>query len=249
MLYCCMNALMLMRHGQSRWNAENRFTGWVDVTLSVLGLKEAEESGNKLKEISIDVAFTSELIRAQQTLFTILSKQNKTGIVVHSSSKDPLSLSSNLLTPEDIPIYETHRLNERHYGILQGLDKAEVRAKFGEEQTLQWRRGYKACPPEGESLEDVYKRAVPYFKETIMPFVASGKNVIVSAHGNSLRAIVKYIENISDDEIVNLDIPTGEVVMYEFEAGQVSRRQGELSFERRVYWTPWVQKLTTVKPQ
>lgn len=242
-----MNSLILVRHGQSRWNSSNKFTGWVDVTLSVRGIREAEECGDKLKDTPIDVAFTSELIRAQQTLFTILSRQNKTGIVVHTDDKDPLALASNLLTLEDIPIYETHRLNERHYGILQGQDKEEVRSKFGEEQVMNWRRGYKAKPPDGESLEDVFKRAVPYFKNTVMPFVASGKNVIVSGHGNSLRAIVKYIENISDEQIVNLDIPTGEVVMYEFDAGQVSKRKGELSFERKVYWTPWVQHDTLAR--
>jgi len=236
-----MNSLVMVRHGQSRWNAVNRFTGWVDVTLSVKGLLEAQQCGDKLKDTQFDVAFTSELIRAQQTLFTILSRQNKTGIVVHTSDKDPLTLISNFMTVEDIPIYETHKLNERHYGILQGLDKAEVKAKYGEEQVLAWRRGYKAKPPEGESLEDVFKRAVPYFKNTVMPYVASGKNVIVSGHGNSLRAIVKYIENITDEQIVNLDLPTGEVIRYEFEAGQVSKRSGELSFERKVYWTPWMQ--------
>lgn len=250
MLYCLVNSLIMVRHGQSRWNAVNRFTGWVDVTLSIRGIKEAEQCGDKLRDTQFDVAFTSELIRAQQTLFTILSRQNKTGIVVHTSDKDPLTLTSNYMTLEDIPIYETHKLNERHYGILQGLDKAEIKSKYGEDQVLAWRRGYKSKPPEGESLEDVFKRAVPYFKSTIMPYVASGKNVIVSAHGNSLRAIVKYIENITDEQIVNLDIPTGEVIRYEFDAGQVSKRSGELSFERKVYWTPWVQhgKLNKDKP-
>lgn len=245
-----MNSLVMVRHGQSKWNASNRFTGWVDVTLSVMGLNEAQESGDKLKDTQFDVAFTSELIRAQQTLFAILSRQNKTGIVVHTSDKDPLTLTSNFMTLDDIPIYETHRLNERHYGLLQGLDKAEVKAKYGEQQVMDWRRGYKAKPPEGESLEDVFKRVVPYFKNTIMPYVSSGKNVIISAHGNSLRALVKYIENITDEQIVNLDLPTGEVIRYEFEAGQVSKRSGELSFERKVYWTPWVQRdtLSAKKP-
>lgn len=153
------------------------------------------------------------------------------------------------MTQEDIPIYETHKLNERHYGLLQGLDKAEVKLKYGEEQVINWRRGYKSKPPEGESLEDVFKRAVPYFKSVIMPFVSSGKNVIVSGHGNSLRAIVKYIENITDEQIVNLDLPTGEVIHYEFDAGQVSKRSGELSFERKVYWTPWVQRDTLTENQ
>lgn len=231
----------MVRHGQSRWNAVNKFTGWVDVALSVRGIREAEVCANKLHETAIDVAFVSELVRAQQTLLIILARQNKTGIIVHNDSTNDLTLTSNLLTPEDLPIYESACLNERHYGLLQGLDKAEVRQKFGEDKTLQWRRGYKAKPPNGESLEDVYKRAIPYFKDTVMPFVSSGKNVIISAHGNSLRAIVKYIENISDDDIVNLDIPTGEIITYEFDAGQVSKRHGDLSFERKVYWTPWVQ--------
>ncbi|MCC7304567.1 2,3-diphosphoglycerate-dependent phosphoglycerate mutase [bacterium] len=239
-----MNSLVMVRHGQSRWNASNRFTGWVDVTLSVRGIREAQECGDKLKDTEFDVAFTSELIRAQQTLFTILSRQNKTGIVVHTADKDALTLTSNFMTLEDIPIYVTHKLNERHYGLLQGLDKAEVKIKYGEQQVMDWRRGYMAQPPEGESLEDVYKRAVPYFKNTVMPYVASGKNVIVSGHGNSLRAIVKYIENITDEQIVNLDLPTGEVIRYEFDAGKISKRSGELSFERKVYWTPWTQRDT-----
>lgn len=237
-----MTMLSLVRHGQSRWNADNKFTGWVDVALSMNGIKESEECAKKLADVEVDVAFVSELVRAQQTLLIILASQNKTGIIVHNNSKNPMTLTSNLLTPEDISIYESQKLNERHYGLLQGLDKGEVRKRFGEENVLEWRRGYKARPPEGESLEDVYKRAVPYFKDVIMPYIASGKNVLVSAHGNSLRAIAKYIENISDDQIVNLDIPTGEVITYEFDAGQVSKRRGELSFERKVYWSPWSQK-------
>lgn len=246
-----MNSLLLVRHGQSRWNATNRFTGWVDVALSVMGVEESSKCGTKLKDVQIDVAFVSELVRAQQTLLEILASQNKTGIFVHNFPRNRFTLTSNLVTPQDIPVYETSKLNERHYGLLQGLDKAEVRLKFGEDKVLQWRRGWKARPPEGESLEDVYKRCIPYFKSTIMPYIASGKNVIVCAHGNSLRAVVKYIENISDTQIVNLDIPTGEVIRYEFEAGQISKRQGELSFERKVYWTPLIkesdQKQSTVE--
>ena len=189
-----MASLILIRHGQSVWNASNRFTGWTDVDLSDKGVIEAEEAGRQLSDIRIDVVHTSDLIRAQRTAKIVIQQNESSG--------------------EDVPTKYDWRLNERHYGALQGLNKAETAEKHGAEQVQIWRRSFDVPPPEGESLEMTAERTIPYFTEEILPDLESGKNVLVSAHGNSLRSIVMHIEGIGPDDIVSLEIPTGSPLLY-----------------------------------
>ena len=197
-----MSNLILIRHGQSVWNAANRFTGWTDVELSEVGVSEAEEAGRSLSSQRIDVVHTSDLIREQKTAEIIMS--------LNESSEG----------------YSTKfdwRLNERNYGSLQGLNKAETAEEFGAEQVYIWRRSFDVAPPDGESLEMTAERTIPYFEEEILPDLQAGKGVLVSAHGNSLRSIVMHIEGISPEDIVSLEIQTGSPMFYEFESGEISR--------------------------
>ena len=218
-----MYKIVLMRHGESTWNLENRFTGWTDVDLTPQGVQEAIAAGRLLKEkgFEFDVAFTSMLKRANKTLNVVLEELDQLWI----------------------PVEHNWRLNERHYGALQGLNKAETAAKFGDDQVLVWRRSYDVPPPalevddprmgdkearyadmqpgefpRTECLKDTVARFVPYWLETIAPVVKSGKNVLIAAHGNSLRALIKYLDNVSDDEIVGLNLPTAQPLVYELDA-------------------------------
>ena len=219
-----MAYLILVRHGQSLWNLANKFTGWVDVPLSEKGLAEARSAANRLKDIDIDVAFTSTLIRAQQTLFTILAKHEKTGVFLHSQKKEKeWSLHPREFDKTEIPIYSSNKINERYYGDLQGKNKDSARKKFGENKVHIWRRSYDIPPPNGESLKDTCKRAIPYFEKEILPYVKKKKNVIIAAHGNSLRGIIKHIENISDEEIPKLELPTGKPIIYDYKNGKLTR--------------------------
>ena len=193
--------LILIRHGQSVWNAENRFTGWTDVDLSEKGVEEAEEAGNELRDQVIDVIHTSDLIRAKRTAEIVIR--------ANVSSKDTVTKSD-------------WRLNERNYGALQGLNKAETAEKHGAEQVRIWRRSFDVAPPEGESLEMTAKRTIPYFEEEILPDLESGGGVLVSAHGNSLRSIVMHIEGISPEEIVSFEIQTGVPRYYDYSDGVLS---------------------------
>ncbi len=191
-----MTKLFLVRHGQSQWNLENRFTGWKNVDLTEQGKQEAKNAGLVLKSEKIDVAFTSQLIRAQHTLEIILNQlPNKEGISVTSHQA----------------------LNERAYGDLEGLNKAETAEKFGEEQVHIWRRSFDVPPPNGESLKDTYHRVIPYFETAIKPLLQQGKNVLIAAHGNSLRALIMYLENLSPEEIIKREIATGEPIVYGFD--------------------------------
>jgi len=194
--------LILIRHGQSIWNASNRFTGWTDVDLSKKGVLEAEQAGRDLSAQRIDVVHTSDLVRAQRTAEIIMLLNE---------------CSDGSETRND------WRLNERNYGSLQGLNKAETAEEYGAEQVQIWRRSFDVAPPDGESLEMTAERTIPYFDEEIIPDLRDGKNVLVSAHGNSLRSIVMHIEKISPDQIVSLEIPTGVPMHYFFEDGQVKR--------------------------
>ncbi|MDW8327101.1 MAG: 2,3-diphosphoglycerate-dependent phosphoglycerate mutase [Anaerolineales bacterium] len=218
-----MYKLVLIRHGQSTWNLENRFTGWTDVGLTELGRQEAINSGRLLKEegYTFDVAFTSVLKRAIHTLNLVLEEMDL----------------------DWLPVTKAWQLNERHYGALQGLNKAEMAAKFGEAQVKIWRRSYDVPPPPlepdderhprfdrryaglapeelpcTESLKDTVARMIPYWLNVIAPVVKSGRRVIIAAHGNSLRALVKYLDNLSDQDIVELNIPTGIPLVYELDA-------------------------------
>ena len=196
-----LTKLILIRHGQSVWNAENRFTGWTDVDLSDKGVKEAEEAGNELRNQVIDVIHTSDLIRAKRTAEIVIR--------ANVSSKDTVTKSD-------------WRLNERNYGTLQGLNKAETAEKHGAEQVQIWRRSFDVAPPEGESLEMTAKRTIPYFEEEIIPDLESGVSVLVSAHGNSLRSIVMHIEGISPKDIVSFEIQTGVPRYYDYSNGELS---------------------------
>jgi 2,3-bisphosphoglycerate-dependent phosphoglycerate mutase len=200
--------LVLLRHGESEWNKQNRFTGWTDVPLSDKGVTEAIQAGITLKDKAFvfDMAFTSVLKRAIDTLTIVLEQ---------------MSLK--------IPVYKDYRLNERHYGALQGLNKTEMARKYGDEQVHIWRRSFEARPPAlekdkiipgeplCESLKDTIERVIPYWETKIAPQIQNGKKIIISAHGNSLRALVKYLENISNDDIPNLEIPTGKPLVYELD--------------------------------
>ena len=218
-----MYKLVLLRHGESVWNQENRFSGWADVGLTEAGLAEARAAGQLLKRdgFTFDVAFTSVLKRAIKTLWMVLEELDRMWIPVHSS----------------------WRLNERHYGALQGLNKAETAQKFGEVQVKIWRRAYDTPPPpmqdndprleignpryldilrndfpHTECLKDTVERFLPYWHETIAPMVKSGKQVIIAAHGNSLRALIKHLDNVSDTDIIELNIPTAQPLIYELSA-------------------------------
>lgn len=224
-----MYKLVLLRHGESQWNKENRFTGWTDVDLSEKGIREAQEAGAYLKKDGyvFDIAYTSVLKRAIRTLWIVL---------------DTMDLMW-------IPVERNWRLNERHYGALQGLNKAETAGKFGDDQVLIWRRSFDTPPPKleesdprypgndpryqqlpenelplTECLKDTIARFLPYWHQTIAPAIQSGKKVIIVAHGNSLRALVKYLDDISDEQIVNLNIPTGMPLVYELNGSLKSIR-------------------------
>lgn len=217
-----MKKIVLLRHGESTWNKENRFTGWTDVDLTPQGIQEAQNAGRLLREhgFTFDIAYTSVLKRAIRTLWIVLDEMDQMWI----------------------PIQHTWRLNERHYGALQGLNKAETAAQYGDEQVLIWRRSYDVRPPAltaddtryagrdpryqnlaqddiplTECLKDTVARFLPYWNTVIAPQVQAGKSIIIAAHGNSLRALVKYLDNISDGDILNCNIPTGVPLIYELD--------------------------------
>lgn len=217
--------LILLRHGQSVWNKKNLFTGWVDIPMSEEGVKEAIAAGEKIKEIPIDVIFTSSLIRAQMTIPFALyhHKSGKIPVFVHPG-QEKLDEWGQVYSEEAkkslIPVFQAWELNERMYGRLQGLNKAETAKKFGEEQVHLWRRSFDIAPPEGESLAMTAARTLPYFKKHIVPRLEKGETVLISAHGNSLRSIVMYIENLSKEEVVALELPTGDPRIYSVKNGR-----------------------------
>lgn len=217
-----MYKLVLVRHGESTWNKENRFTGWTDVDLTAQGIKEAKEAGKKLREegYEFDIAYTSVLKRAIRTLWIVLDEMDTMWL----------------------PVVRHWRLNERHYGALQGLNKAETAEKHGEKQVFIWRRSYDIPPPalekdderhpghdrryaslsdvelpKTECLKDTYERCIPYWHDTIAPVIKSGKRVLIAAHGNSMRALIKFLDKISDEEIPSVNVPTGIPLVYELD--------------------------------
>lgn len=190
-----MSKLVLIRHGESQWNLENRFTGWVDVPLSPKGIEEAKAAGKKLAGFKFDRAFSSVLARANDTMRIILEAIEQTGI----------------------PIEKDKALNERMYGELQGLNKAETAKKFGDEQVKIWRRSYDVRPPGGESLKDTAERVLPYYDSCIRPYVLKGETILIAAHGNSLRALVMQLEQLTREQVLELNIPTGAPLLYELD--------------------------------
>jgi 2,3-bisphosphoglycerate-dependent phosphoglycerate mutase len=227
-----MAKLILLRHGQSVWNKKNVFTGWVDVPLSEEGITEALNAGKLTANIEFDVVFTSVQIRAIETAMIALAgnKSEKTPVVVHDEGKmsEWTTIYSESMNQSIIPVYRDWHLNERYYGELQGKNKAETAATYGDEQVRQWRRSYDIAPPNGECLKDTAERTIPFFKENILTKLQQGKNVLVSAHGNSLRSIVMFIENLTREEVLNLEIPTGVPILYEFENNELTKKKLEL---------------------
>ncbi|MFZ5392403.1 MAG: histidine phosphatase family protein [Patescibacteria group bacterium] len=236
-----MSRLILVRHGQSKWNLSNRFTGQIDVSISNHGVGQCLYLGEKVKSIPLDCAFSSCLNRSKETLSIILSQTERSGVYIDESlgglRAEKTKKYVSRLT--DIPIYTNCLLNERHYGLLEGMDKNEAREKYGEKKVFAWRRSFLAKPPRGESLEDVFHRTIPFFKKRIIPLLQEGKNVIVSAHGNSLRAIIKYIENISEEKISFLEIYTGQMIVYHYEDERFVSKLEKLSFKRPITWEKW----------
>ena len=197
------STLVLVRHGQSEWNKKNLFTGWKDPNLTKQGINEASEAGKQLNSLGInfDVMFTSDLIRAQETGRIILKEMNQKSIAIVKSQK----------------------LNERNYGDLAGLNKDDAREKWGEDQVHIWRRSFDVPPPGGESLKNTAERVLPYFRSEILPKIEEGSNVLIAAHGNSLRALVMELEKISPDKIVGLEIATGDPLIYEYLDQSINR--------------------------
>ena len=222
-----MAKLILIRHGQSVWNKKNVFTGWVDVPLSQEGIAEAIHAGEEITNIEFDVIYTSVQIRAIETAMIALAgnKSDKTPVVIHTDGKmgEWTTIYNDSMNKNIIPVYRDWHLNERYYGQLQGKNKAETATIYGEEQVHLWRRSYDIAPPEGECLKDTAERTIPFFKETILPQLQAGKNVLVSAHGNSLRSIVMFIDNLSQEEVLKLEIPTGVPLYYEFKDNTLAK--------------------------
>lgn len=223
-----MSKLILLRHGQSQWNKLNRFTGWVDVSLSEKGIEEAIDAGKKIQNIPISHVFTSTLIRAQMTA-TLAMKEHQSKkplLFIHSSGKEKewgIETCLKEALEKCIPTTVSWHLNERFYGKLQGMNKDEAREKYGKEQVHIWRRSFDTPPPEGESLEMTLKRTLPYFKKEILPLLEKGNNILIAAHGNSLRSIAMFLDNLSAEEIVKLEIPTGKPLIYNYNQGKFKK--------------------------
>jgi len=230
-----MALLILMRHGQSMWNAANLFTGWVDVPLTNKGIEEAISGGKEIASLPIDEVHVSTLIRAQMTAMLALAQHDsgKTPIFQYSASDASMSenesrmadwAQSNDSGETTLPVHVSWQLNERMYGDLQGLDKQETRDMYGDEQVHIWRRSFDTPPPNGESLELTAARTIPYLETSITPSLAAGRNVFVAAHGNSLRSIVMSIEGLTKEEVLKLEIPTGQPIVYEWSESGWQRR-------------------------
>ncbi|CAA7401721.1 unnamed protein product [Spirodela intermedia] len=222
-------ALILIRHGESLWNEKNLFTGCVDVPLTEKGVEEAIEAGRRISNIPVDMIYTSALIRAQMTAMLAMTqhRRKKVPIVMHDESERAKAWSqiySAETKKQSIPVIAAWQLNERMYGELQGLNKQETADRFGKEQVHEWRRSYDIPPPNGESLEMCAERAVAYFKEQIEPQLLNGKNVMISAHGNSLRSIIMYLDRLTSQEVISLELSTGIPMLYIFKEGKFIRR-------------------------
>jgi 2,3-bisphosphoglycerate-dependent phosphoglycerate mutase len=207
-----MGQLILVRHGQSDYNAKGLWAGWTDVPLTELGREEAREAANALTDIPIDVVFTSDLMRAQQTWEEM----------------------AKVLKLENLPVTIAPELKEKSYGDLAGLNKWEMKEKYGEEQWMNWRRAWNSPIPGGETLANVYARVVPYYEKNVVPLLKQNKNVLIAAHGNSLRALVKYLDNISDDDIAKLEIATGGIYLYKFDTdGKITHKELRAATENK----------------
>ncbi|KAK6791956.1 hypothetical protein RDI58_011037 [Solanum bulbocastanum] len=233
--------LILIRHGESMWNEKNLFTGCVDVPLTSKGVDEAIEAGKRIRHLPIDVVYISALIRSQMTAMLALTENHckKVPIIVHDETEQAKVWSqiySEGTEMQSVPVIKAWQLNERMYGELQGFNKLETAERCGKEQVYKWRRSYDARPPNGESLEMCLRRAVTFFKEQIEPQLSSGKNVMVVAHANSLRSILMYLDKLTAEEVIHLELSTGVPMLYIYRENQFIRRGSPLgSTEDGVY--------------
>jgi 2,3-bisphosphoglycerate-dependent phosphoglycerate mutase len=215
--------LTLVRHGQSIWNLQNRFTGWIDVSLSPKGVEEARTAGQRLAEERFEVAFASTLIRSQETLIEILRLNRHVQGFRRVHEGESAWYEHFQESPEDqstLLVYLAEALNERFYGDLQGLNKDQARAQFGEEQVKLWRRSYDIPPPNGESLAATASRVIPFFQDRIVPHLKAGKHVLIAAHGNSLRALIMHLEKMTPQEILAYELETGIPIQYRLDENQ-----------------------------
>ncbi len=222
-----MGKLVLVRHGQSLWNLKNVFTGWVDVPLTAKGIEEAQKAGETLSDITFDAIYTSVQVRALETAMIIMAynKSSKTPVVIHTDGEmhDWGKIYNPAMEEDKIPVIRDWHLNERYYGELQGLNKAETAEKFGAEQVHQWRRSYDVPPPKGECLKDTAERTIPFFKEHIFSRLEKDENILVSAHGNSLRSVVMFLDKLNEEEVLKLEIPTGKPIIYTYKDGKLTK--------------------------
>jgi 2,3-bisphosphoglycerate-dependent phosphoglycerate mutase len=215
-----VSRLFLVRHGQSVWNLQNRFTGWVDVSLSRQGVIEAQQAAALLADEHFDVAFTSTLLRAQHSLYEILRKNRRCAqyVCVHEQGSDWYGHRTQAEDDaHELKIYVSEKLNERYYGDLQGLNKDWASQRYGAEQVHLWRRSYDVPPPNGESLKMTAARTLPYYRERIVPHLQNGGSVLIAAHGNSLRSIIMHIEQMTPQQIIDYELATGAPLMYAFD--------------------------------
>lgn len=222
-----MTQLILMRHGQSEWNRKNLFTGWVDIPLSEQGIAESIEGGKLIADEPIDVIFVSELIRSQMTatLAMLRHKSGKVPCMQHLKGGEHsgwTEIHSAAAQESVIPMFAAWELNERMYGDLQGMNKQQMREQFGDEQVQQWRRSFRLAPPNGESLAMTAERSVEYFQHAVMPWIHKGKNVFIAAHGNSLRAIIMFLKKLTEEEVMHLELKTGEPLRYQWDGARWS---------------------------
>ena len=230
-----MALLILMRHGQSMWNAANLFTGWVDVPLSNKGIGEAISGGKEISSLPIDEVHVSTLMRAQMTAMIALAQHDSgvTPVFQYSSSEGEMGENESKMAEWSyskgsgenvLPVYVSWQLNERMYGDLQGLNKQDTRDKYGDEQVHIWRRSYDVPPPNGESLELTSKRTLPYLETVLKQSLSNGKNIFVAAHGNSLRSIIMEIEGLSKEEVLSLEVPTGKPIIYYYDGSGFQKK-------------------------
>lgn len=217
--------LTLLRHGLSLWNQKNLFQGWVDIPLSEAGIQESLAAGQKIAHVPIDVIYTSTLVRAQMSLVLALLRHQsgKVPVFLHPGGgklEEWEKIHSEEAKKGTIPVYTAWELNERMYGDLQGLNKAETAKKYGAEQVHIWRRSFDTAPPHGESLAMTAARTIPYFQKKIIPHLEAGQSVFICAHGNSLRSIIMHLENLSKDEVLHLELATGDPKTYSYEKGK-----------------------------
>ncbi len=226
-----MSKLILMRHGQSQWNFYNLFTGWVDIPLSAKGIEEALEGGRQIQDMTIDIIFTSSLIRAQMTAMLAMSLHHsgKVPVILHPGEgklEEWAQIYSSETEAQTIPVIRAWELNERMYGELQGVNKAVMADKYGAEQVHIWRRSFDVPPPSGESLAMTAARAIPYFEKTILPYLEANQHVFIAAHGNSLRSIMMKLDQLTAQQVVSLELATGKPIIYDFDRGKFTKQRG-----------------------